>query len=250
MTIDDALLILDLRLPIDAHQVRSAYRHKARIVHPDLRTGQKREDIEQASSAFQQLTEARDLLLEMTETAPITNRYREPESAPRLPPERGSDRTAKITIAAHIAANGGTIVIRTPRNETVRIRIQEHTRDGAKMRLPGKGNYGLHGGANGDLFLIIMVESRGFCPRPAPETFDQFTGKGNATNWTEHGNTELPTYVYFAPQTLHRYNRSRPVPRQKLISTGTKIFVISATIVIAAMLAYAFIFAAHLGVGA
>jgi molecular chaperone DnaJ len=43
------------------------------------------------------------------------------------------------------------------RTETVEFRIKAGTRDGQRIRLQGKGNAGLNGGAAGDLFLIIRT---------------------------------------------------------------------------------------------
>ena len=43
------------------------------------------------------------------------------------------------------------------RTENVEFRIKPGTRDGQRIRLQGKGNAGLNGGAPGDLFLIVRV---------------------------------------------------------------------------------------------
>src|SRR5579871_6153957 len=43
------------------------------------------------------------------------------------------------------------------RTETVDFRIKAGTRDGQRIRLQGKGNAGLNGGAPGDLFLIVRT---------------------------------------------------------------------------------------------
>jgi molecular chaperone DnaJ len=43
------------------------------------------------------------------------------------------------------------------RTETVEFRIKPGTRDGQRIRLAGKGNAGLNGGAPGDLFLIVRT---------------------------------------------------------------------------------------------
>jgi molecular chaperone DnaJ len=45
------------------------------------------------------------------------------------------------------------------RSETVEFRIKPGTRDGQRIRLQGKGNAGAHGGAAGDLFLIVRTGS-------------------------------------------------------------------------------------------
>jgi molecular chaperone DnaJ len=43
------------------------------------------------------------------------------------------------------------------RSETVEFRIKPGTRDGQRIRLQGKGNAGLNGGAAGDLFVIVRT---------------------------------------------------------------------------------------------
>jgi molecular chaperone DnaJ len=45
------------------------------------------------------------------------------------------------------------------RTEVVEVRIKAGTRDGQRIRLAGKGNAGLSGGAAGDLYLIIKIDS-------------------------------------------------------------------------------------------
>jgi len=50
--------------------------------------------------------------------------------------------------------NGEGVVNRT---ETVDFRIKAGTRDGQRIRLQGKGNAGLNGGAPGDLYLIVRT---------------------------------------------------------------------------------------------
>jgi molecular chaperone DnaJ len=45
------------------------------------------------------------------------------------------------------------------RTETVEVRIKAGTRDGQRIRLAGKGNAGVNGGAAGDLYLIIKIDS-------------------------------------------------------------------------------------------
>jgi molecular chaperone DnaJ len=45
------------------------------------------------------------------------------------------------------------------RTEPLEVRIKPGTRDGQRIRIPGKGNAGLHGGPPGDLYVIIRTES-------------------------------------------------------------------------------------------
>lgn len=45
------------------------------------------------------------------------------------------------------------------KTEPLEVRIKAGTRDGQRIRLPGKGNAGAHGGAPGDLYVIIRTEN-------------------------------------------------------------------------------------------
>src|SRR5580658_5642832 len=62
----------------------------------------------------------------------------------------GTGRTTNECSTCH----GEGVVSRT---ETVDFRIKPGTRDGQRIRLQGKGNAGLNGGASGDLFLIVRT---------------------------------------------------------------------------------------------
>jgi molecular chaperone DnaJ len=44
------------------------------------------------------------------------------------------------------------------KTEPLEVRIKAGTRDGQRIRLPGKGNAGAHGGSPGDLYAIIRTE--------------------------------------------------------------------------------------------
>ena len=44
------------------------------------------------------------------------------------------------------------------RTEPLEVRIKPGTRDGQRIRIPGKGNAGAHGGPTGDLYVIIRTE--------------------------------------------------------------------------------------------
>ena len=43
------------------------------------------------------------------------------------------------------------------RTEPLEVRVKAGTRDGQRIRIAGKGNAGTHGGASGDLYVIIRV---------------------------------------------------------------------------------------------
>ena len=63
--------------------------------------------------------------------------------------------TGKIHSACP-TCNGEGAVTRT---ETIEFRVKPGTRDGQRIRLAGKGNAGTHGGAPGDLYLIMRIDS-------------------------------------------------------------------------------------------
>ena len=62
----------------------------------------------------------------------------------------GTGRTSKSCGTCH---GEGTI----NKSEAVEFRIKAGTRDGQRIRLQGKGNAGVNGGASGDLFLIVRT---------------------------------------------------------------------------------------------
>jgi molecular chaperone DnaJ len=59
-------------------------------------------------------------------------------------------------ISACPVCHGEGVVSRT---EPLEVRIKAGTRDGQRIRIPGKGNAGRHGGPSGDLYVIIRTES-------------------------------------------------------------------------------------------
>lgn len=44
-------------------------------------------------------------------------------------------------------------------HKKISVRIPEHVKQGAKIRIPGEGNQGVNGGKNGDLYLIIKIDT-------------------------------------------------------------------------------------------
>lgn len=64
--------------------------------------------------------------------------------------------------------DGSGVVTRT---EPLEFRVKPGTRDGQRIRLGGKGNAGLNGGANGDLFLIIKVGSNAVFTRTGDDIY-------------------------------------------------------------------------------
>jgi molecular chaperone DnaJ len=63
--------------------------------------------------------------------------------------------TGRIENACPACEGDGVVTKREP----LEFRIKAGTRDGQRIRLPGKGNAGMDGGAPGDLYLIIKVST-------------------------------------------------------------------------------------------
>jgi molecular chaperone DnaJ len=63
--------------------------------------------------------------------------------------------TGKLENECATCGGEGTV----SRTETVEVRIKAGTRDGQRIRLAGKGNAGVNGGAAGDLYLIIKIDT-------------------------------------------------------------------------------------------
>src|ERR1035437_5073524 len=69
-----------------------------------------------------------------------------------IPCPRGNGRGRTSNACSTCHGEGGV-----SRTEPVEFRIKGGTRDGQRIRLQGKGNAGLNGGAAGDLFLIVRT---------------------------------------------------------------------------------------------
>jgi molecular chaperone DnaJ len=61
--------------------------------------------------------------------------------------------TGKNLTTCPVCHGEGTVT----NTEPLEVRIKAGTRDGQRIRLPGKGNAGSHGGAAGDLYAIIRT---------------------------------------------------------------------------------------------
>src|SRR5579864_3566648 len=77
------------------------------------------------------------------------------------------------------------------KTEPLEVRIKPGTRDGQRIRLPGKGNTGAHGGAPGDLYAIIRIESHPIFRRDGDDIY--LTVPVNATEAALGAKIEVPT---------------------------------------------------------
>src|SRR5580698_869961 len=84
--------------------------------------------------------------------------------------------------------HGAGVVEKT---EPFEVRIKAGTRDGQRIRIPGKGNAGAHGGAAGDLYAIIRTEGHPVFRRDGDDIY--LTVPVNATEAALGAKIEVPT---------------------------------------------------------
>src|SRR5437867_4321986 len=77
------------------------------------------------------------------------------------------------------------------RTEPLEVRIKAGTRDGQRIRIPGKGNAGSHGGASGDLYVIIRTGEHPVFRRDGDDIY--LTVPVSATEAALGAKIEVPT---------------------------------------------------------
>ena len=77
------------------------------------------------------------------------------------------------------------------KTEPLEVRIKAGTRDGQRIRVPGKGNAGAHGGTPGDLYAIIRTEEHPLFHRDGDDIY--LTVPVNATEAALGAKIEVPT---------------------------------------------------------
>lgn len=77
------------------------------------------------------------------------------------------------------------------RTEPLEVRIKAGTRDGQRIRIPGKGNAGLGGGPTGDLYVIIRMENHPVFRREGDDIY--ITVPVSATEAALGSKIEVPT---------------------------------------------------------
>jgi len=77
------------------------------------------------------------------------------------------------------------------RTEPLEVRIKAGTRDGQRIRIPGKGNAGPHGGSAGDLYVIIRTEPHAVFRREGDDIY--ITVPVTATEAALGAKVEVPT---------------------------------------------------------
>jgi molecular chaperone DnaJ len=77
------------------------------------------------------------------------------------------------------------------RTEPLEVRIKPGTRDGQRIRIPGKGNAGPHGGPPGDLYVIIRTENHPLFRREGDDIY--LTVPVSVTEAAMGAKVEVPT---------------------------------------------------------
>ena len=95
--------------------------------------------------------------------------------------------TGKNISACPTCHGEGTV----PRTEPLEVRIKAGTRDGQRIRLPGKGNAGAHGGPGGDLYVIIRMGEHPIFRRDGDDIY--LTVPVSATEAALGAKIEVPT---------------------------------------------------------
>ncbi|WP_190605641.1 DnaJ C-terminal domain-containing protein [Arthrobacter ipis] len=78
-------------------------------------------------------------------------------------PQKGADRTASTSISFAGSIRGTTVGLREPDGEVIDVRVPAGIKDGQKVRVRGKGQYGPAG--NGDLLVTVNVKPHDFYTR-------------------------------------------------------------------------------------
>ncbi|KRE66218.1 molecular chaperone DnaJ [Arthrobacter sp. Soil736] len=78
-------------------------------------------------------------------------------------PQKGADRTASTSISFAGSIRGTTIGLREPDGDVIDVRVPAGIKDGQKVRVRGKGQYGPSG--NGDLMVTVNVKPHDFYTR-------------------------------------------------------------------------------------
>lgn len=71
-------------------------------------------------------------------------------------PERGEDRSSKVTLSLRQAIKGATVSLAIDGGK-FKARVPAGIKDGQKIKIAGKGKHGKYGGAPGDMYLQVNV---------------------------------------------------------------------------------------------
>ena len=201
----DPYKILGVEKTATQDEIQKAYRKLAKKIHPDLNPGNKKaeEQFKEVASAYTLLSdEAKRKQFDAGEIdglgaeKPRQNYYRDYADAGTANPYthnagfgddddffselfrrqgnrggggdfkmRGQDARYRLTLDFLSAINGGKQSITLPSGASLEVSIPPGCRDGQTLRLRGKGQPGIGGGATGDALIEIKVALHKFFQR-------------------------------------------------------------------------------------
>ncbi|GAA1852334.1 DnaJ C-terminal domain-containing protein [Microbacterium koreense] len=146
LTAAEARAILGVPESYTRLDVLNAYRIRARMMHPDRFTGSPESEVKLATSEFQRLSRAKDVLLGCIRDARESRRP--PTSTPRT--------HVDVEVAPTVLRQGGLVTVRTRNGELTKVRVRSGTADGAILRIPGRGPED-DSGHRADLFVRVTA---------------------------------------------------------------------------------------------
>lgn len=144
--------------------ILSAYRLRARMMHPDRHVGRPESEVRLATQEFQRLTAARDVLT--AGEASMDESRRAAESTRHVVP---------LTVSPLIAADGGIVEIRSGAGVPLSVRIPAAVSDGTVLRVPDRDVDA------GYRYVRIAVQ------RDDLDDFERFVQAREAADWSNSG---------------------------------------------------------------
>lgn len=203
LTADEARAVLGLPASYTRLDVLNAYRIRARMMHPDRFAGSPESEVKLATSEFQRLSRARDVLLESVHGIG--------ESQP--PPSSTSRTKIEVEIAPSILRQGGLVTVRTPSGELTKLRVQAGTTSGTTLRVPGRGPAD-DSGNRADLFVRVTA-TRVSTPQEVSVSVGYYTARRGGVVNVRMPDGEVLT-VRIPPKTVDRALLRVPLNNGKL----------------------------------
>jgi molecular chaperone DnaJ len=175
----DFYAVLGVKRDATEVEIKKSYRALAMKHHPDANNGDPRaeERFKGIVQAYEVLSKATDrshydrLRAVATRTGVMrasgfqkyTNSAPSAYKAVYQPPMRGKDIETRVILSSRDARRGVTVTVQTSEvgrtSRTVYVRVPAGVVDGQRVRIEGRGGYGLNGGKPGDLYVTAKVFS-------------------------------------------------------------------------------------------